>query len=345
MLRDVPLIYTPDLPVLTSTAGITPAITTTSLKQALCWRASRTGNVAKVGSRWGTVSGSNTATFSLQNCVSNGAPDGVNDQTANTLTPASNTDFEADFSLSPRPVVVNEAVAMVVGGSVVGGSFQLMTNGIAFEQNSVWTSAFNGSAWANGGGSPSLYVQYSDGVIVPIAGVFPGFRVSQNFATNTNPNECGLRFRLNVPCRLAGLRLYFTSGFAAVFDIKAYADNLTLLGTGTRGVTRGAGSPIDTYYETPIVLSAGVWYRVSILPTSTSAVLIPFFDAASSTTMNAAPGGTNIHWFTRNGGAATDITTRRPSLSLIIDQLDDGITSPTDVSVETLIVHGDQSMM
>ena len=346
MLRDIPHLYLPDLPLHSSTGLITPAITTTSLAQAIGWRSPRAGNIKKVGSRWGTVSGTNTATFALRDCTSNSTPDGVNDQTGISITPTSNTMFVADFTISPRPVVMNEAVALVIGGSVVGGSFQLSTNSVGMEQNSVWTATFNGSTWAGGGGSPPLWVQYTDDVIAYIPGAWPGLRSTQTFATNTNPNECLMRFRVPQPMRLAGIRFYFMSGFSAVFDAKAYTDAMSLLATGTRGGTRGAGSPIDVYFNTPVTLSGGVWYRVAILPTTTTGVIVPFFDAPSVVEMGASPGGPDFYWGTRqNAGAVTDINTRRPSISLIIDQMDDGITSPTDISAETLIIQGDQSMM
>lgn len=309
----------------TGTTNTTPAITTTSLKQAICFRTPKAGNISKIHGKWGNVTGTNTATFSMQDVNTSGQPDNTDDQTGVSVVPVANSFFTADFSSAQRTVAINEPVAFVIGASAIGTSFQIIQNNISVEENSCWPSTYNGSAWSNGGGTMPIAVEYSDGSIIPITGVIPGTRIAISYSTSSAPNELGNRFRLPFPCRIAGIVGYTSSGAAGVFNVKLYSDAMSQLATGTRGNMRGAGGPMTVMFTTPYEITANTWYRASILPTSTTNVTLGYYDAANTTQMAASPGGADYYYWSRTGaGAPTDTDTRRLMFSLVIDQFDSG---------------------
>ena len=313
-----------EMPLTAAASNITPAITTTSLRQAFIFKAPAAGNIKKIHAKWGTVTGSSTATFALQDVTSAGVPDGTDDQTATSAAPVSGAFFTADFS-SNRTVAAQELVAFVVGASAVGTTFQLAANSTFIEHNVCWSATYNGSAWANAGNSPAIAVEYSDGTIYPIVGIHPGVRNTVNVSTSTSPNEVGLRFRVPFATRIIGTTWSITVSTTATFDIVLYDDSMNQLATGTRGVIRTNGlNYCSIYFATPYAITADTWYRLSIKPTSTNNVQVPFVDVSTNAHLAAYPGGANFYYFSRASGVNTDLDTRRPMVSLLVDQYDAG---------------------
>lgn len=314
----------PDMPLTAAASALTPAITTTSLKQAAIFKAPAAGQIAKIHAKWGTVTGTSTATFALQDVNSSAVPDGTDDQTASTATPSSNAFFTVTFS-SNRTVAANELVAFVVGALAIGTTFQLAINAPFIEHLTAWSATYNGSTWTNSSSAPAIAVEYSDGSIYPIPGIHPGTRSSVNISTSTSPSEIGLRFRTPFPMRIAGATWSLSMGTTSPFDVCLYDDAMSLLASGTRGTIRVNGVNFcSIWFGTPYTTTANTWYRLSLKPTSTNNVAAPYVDVSTNAHLAAYPGGTEFYYFSRASGVNTDLDTRRPMASLIVDQLDAG---------------------
>ena len=317
----------PEFTVMNGNVNVSPAISSTSTKQAYIFRAPATGSIRKVHAQWGNVTGTNTATLSLQNVDSSGNPDGIDDQTATSATPVSQTRFSVAFS-SDRSVVIGELVAFVVGCSAIGTNFQLRGNTPWTQDDNGWIATYNGSAWALSGNISAMVVEYSDGSIYPMIGILPNIFANVNLNTGSSPSEAGTRFRLPYPVRAAGLELAIQPSPTATYDGVLYDDSMNVLASASRTTVRAAlGNAVRSciFFSSSVSLNANTWYRIGVKPTSVNNVGCGYFDVTLNSHLAGCPGGADWYYWSRTGaGSVTDNTTRRMMTSLIVDQLEAG---------------------
>lgn len=305
----------------------------------------KTGNIIKIGFRTFTVAASDPLKVSLQTVDEDtGRPTG-------TLIHADAYGVRASIVASTtywvslqNPVAVTRGtdVAIVVEIDVYTDAFlriaAAITNFPAASIRLPYMFQFIGSTWGFQDDTPNFGLEYDDGVIEPIIGVFPAVTSGSTLWNSTsNPDRIGQRFSLPYNCRVSGILLPCDLDGDA--DIEFYdSDGITIIPDGIvsldKDIRSGAsGGVFLVPLVTPIELTKDTFYRTAIHPTSGTNIRLYYLDVTddgASKAMNAIDGGVNWHATSCNGvpPSESDWTqelTRRYLMGIIIDQLDDGV--------------------
>lgn len=140
----------------------------------------------------------------------------------------------------------------------------------------------------------------------------------------------GVRFQVPFKCRAAGIALRGTTG-EGDFTYKMLDDShneLATSGTIDKDQIGGAGI-IPGHFTTPVTLSPATFYRAVIVPTAT-AKAVQIFVAPSANHLTGTSSGLALFYDTVRGvggGAVTNSTAAYPLMDIIIDQLDDGVST------------------
>lgn len=315
---------------------------------AFVFRAPKTGTLAKVRIRFGTVSiGANTDLLvSFQDvAVANGDPDGTADQYRVIPTAAIVTDTTVLSGLitsngadggTKRSVTKGDLVACVIGYNTFNASDSVIIGAIRYAA----------------GGSPTLYgfpdlytaswskqsqicntvsVEYDDGTYAYAPGLWPAVSATGTVAygNTATPDAIGLKFRFPGPVKIGGcwigmdadgdflVRLYTSSGVTTV----ATVDKDTRCAVGSM-----TGFLLFTAEQT---LAANTDYVLAIEPSSATNDTLAYIDVAAAAELDQLGGGQNFHYATAKDPATTAdftaTTTRRPMIGLLVTALDDGV--------------------
>lgn len=148
---------------------------------------------------------------------------------------------------------------------------------------------------------------------------------------NSAGGRRGVRFQSPFKCRVAGIMYGGYATNVGDLDIAMYNDAGTELSNsqtaydssqlgGNNGPTR------MHYFDNPVAVDPGTWYRAALIPSSATNIQLSDLTVPSADYMTAMPGGANYHLttYTTAGGWIDTATASVPTLSLLIDQLDDG---------------------
>jgi hypothetical protein len=150
--------------------------------------------------------------------------------------------------------------------------------------------------------------------------------------TGTSTTRSGLRFQVPFACRCIGVRWWGnnSAGDYAIVLRDDGGSELSSSSTAFEGDQSGlsAAGIYNLYFDNPITLSTGTWYRATIEPSSATNVTVTEFTVAGSDYFGAVQGGANQH-LTRYTSSAWDDTntTLVPLLDIIIDQIHDGASA------------------
>lgn len=188
----------------------------------------------------------------------------------------------------------------------------------------TWTKVTSTSAMC-------LLVKYDDGSYVDMGNWSgPWTTVTDtSYASNSTPDERGIRFTAPVAMRVTG-------GWARIdptgdFQIKLYNDSNTELATTPtydKDTFTGSGSGslnVRALFTSTAELQAGSTYRLTVVPTTTTALVLAQTTMPSAASNQAFPAGsaTSFILTTRSdGGAFSDTDTARPVMGLIVDGID-----------------------
>lgn len=176
-------------------------------------------------------------------------------------------------------------------------------------------------------------IEYDDGTLEAIPGVWPISAINSRTYNNTGTNHRALRFKWPAPTRLIGCVLWIDADgdFDVVFYDSDGASATTLLSVDKD--LRAGATPMVQFlrFTTTKSITKDTFYRIAIVPTSSTNVVIYDFDVASAAVLNAVPGGANFHLSTADGTPANDAAwtqtlTNRPFIAPIFDQVDDGVS-------------------
>jgi len=164
-----------------------------------------------------------------------------------------------------------------------------------------------------------------------VAGMVPlSTAAAQTFST-TNGDAFGNRFKVPFKCRCAGFMLVSTNS-SGEFSYGIYNDAGTELSSSSTTfdidqITGTDGEIQLHYFDNPVTLNPDTWYRIAMWPSSTTNV--GAYKWTTATDASEAMPYTNFHYTTKaTGGAWTDTATDEALvLDLIIDQLDDGVST------------------
>lgn len=166
-----------------------------------------------------------------------------------------------------------------------------------------------------------------------VPGLTPVITVAAtNLNNGTAGAKAGLRFQVPFACRVAGLRL-FNGTATGDYNVAVYDDttgsavelgNSSTAFDGDNNLNIATGAT-DVYFDNPVVLSAGVWYRVAIEPSSATNTTFYLFTLSNANYRSAMQHGLNAHYttFTTAGGWVDTATAQIPFMDLLIDQLPD----------------------
>jgi hypothetical protein len=149
--------------------------------------------------------------------------------------------------------------------------------------------------------------------------------------TIASGNARGLRFQVPFKCRCVGIRHYQGTGVgdynAVMYDNSGTPVELSSSSTAYPGVdsVANAGGNHYSFFDNPVTLNPGTWYRAVLEATTATAVNTYTATLPSALYRSSWAGGVNQHYTFRTSGTWDDTHTAEiPLMDILIDQLDDG---------------------
>lgn len=308
----------------------------------------KAGNISKVVFYLGTTGTGDTLRVSLQSVnMTTGLPSG-------TILGATNNGY-ADVVINAaddgvwKTATLGESVAVTQGQwialvfswtSYVAGSINIYYNYsslITFNYNTYYITDITATpgTWSKAltNACTAACFEYDDASYYFnfIPACLPGIG-GHTISSSTTPDEVGNYFQVPAKMRACGLWVF------GDFD---YDTPLSLLDASNNVLANCSMDPdcrhnnsynfhyvfFDSDPAAQVTLNKDTWYRMIITP-GASSVYARYADVPSAAAMGGLEGGTLMYATTRtDGGAWSDSTTRRYSMGLLIDQMDDGAGS------------------
>lgn len=304
------------------------------------FRARETMAISHVAFRVGTVSGSGTLDVRIETVsTTDGLPTGTlwatNTNVAGTtltttswnivaLTATANIAAGDVFCVK---LAYNSGTSVVImRGAQLG---RMVSPGFPYKVSNTGTptkgNIASSLALALGSSSSSFY---------NVIGCMPVTSVSTLNANTSTLSAHGLRFKVPFKCRCIGICHVSQSATTGEYTYGLYDDAGSELSSSSTAVDidqqqPAAGHQVYRIFDNPVTLDPDTWYRAAIYPTTTTNHNTYGIDMAGVNYMSATPWGANAHYATRSTGGSwidTDTDTQ-PLMDIIIDQLDDGVSS------------------
>lgn len=307
-------------------------------------------NIRKVHFRAGAVTAAVGFRVSLQDVSATAGPpfqpDGVVDQFA-TMTPTANAwnttgalsaDRAVDLSVYGAGTANSRLLAVVfdygtftAGDSVVISS---IATGITNQFSQIGSiSMLNTAAWAlNTTVAPILVLECDDGTFAFMSGAVPYSAISTaTTANNAALRAIGVKFKVPTQRKVdfigLGIRVpNVADGSLILYD----SDGITALATIPidNDAVRGASNQAYACgFIQPVTLLANTFYRLAIVPTTTTAITVPFVSVNAAAHMDGLILGQNAVYTTASDTPPTtwtDTTTQRPFFALGFSAFHDG---------------------
>jgi len=253
-----------------------------------------------------------------------GLPNGVVDQSGTVPEDALvSTWVMATMSVDRVVTDLTEPLAVVFELSpYVDGSIRIDANSGTLIGSS-YCAFYDGAAWTKQNRGPVVFFRYSDGSYGKSFDLPHG---SHNYATmhsGSTPNERGAVFQVPTSVRTVGAEwLGYDADGDIVVTLYSESDQVlaqaALPGAFLSGRTEMR--PHRVTWDSPVTLQANTTYRLTIRPTTTTAVRHHYSLVPSNEAMEQLPGGRLWHGTMRTfGGAWGNEPTRRYTLGLILD--------------------------
>jgi len=317
----------------TFTLASSTALTASTHKLAVVGVVQKSGTISSVSFRLGAVTKGATTELlvSLQDVdTANGPPgrpDGTVDQSG-TIANAnivSNTYVTATLGTN-RTVTVGDLLAVVVEFNTFNASDSVPISGLtAQSQNVVHSlvglSHYNGTAWTlSVAGIPIVGLGYTDATVNSLLGVLPLSSVTSNAFNNTStPDERGIRWVPAYTQVVAGLwAMTIPSGDYDLVLYDSAGTQLALAACDANTVRISALRPQERYFASPVTVTAGSTYYMTVRPSSANVTTYTIgLNAAAD--REAWPLGTEADGVTRKSAGAWTVssTSRVPVLPII----------------------------
>lgn len=286
--------------------------------------APKTGTIEKIIFLTGNVTTGDTLKVSVQGVdLSNGDPDGTI-HASGTVVVADGDDNAWKVVNVSSAVTLGQPIAIVIEyNSYVAGNIVINSN-LSLSQNNAYSDIFVAS-WTKQARSPCVCLMYSDGGVETFNENVPALFTAVAPASNTTPDEIGNLIYFPFQCRVVGAVLNGRQSADFSFVLYDFSDNILAQTTLDGDNKQSTGDSPSFGYFTPVTLSSGTFYRITVKPTTTTAIRV--YSIATSTItghMEQLSGGTSVYYTTRaDAGAWTNTATTRASVSLIVDQVHD----------------------
>lgn len=292
--------------------------------------------ISHVGLKPSAVSGSPTGDIRIETVdTATGIPTGALWATNTNIVTATLTTTFALHALTASATITKGQIFAVKAVYNSGTSFAFSAisalvfgMGMPYAVTNVTGSAVKGAITGF-----DVALGSSTTVFYPVRQLFPAASIAQNSFNNTSSARRGLRFQTPFKCQVAGFRYYLGTAIgdfaAAIFNdagAELSSSSTTFEGDVQAGVASGGVG--EFYFDNPVMLSPGTWYRLAIEPSSATncnmyTATLPTLDYRS-----AWPGGTNFHYTTYVASSWTDTATDQvPFMDIMIKQLDDGVST------------------
>jgi hypothetical protein len=302
-------------------------------KVAFVLHVPKTGNIRKIGFGLGTVTTGQTLRAGLYTVDANGDPTttAYGGMAAGTVAVADTDDTLPKLVTlaTDAAAVRNDVVAVVIEFDSTAGNLAISAasaGAAQFPHVSLLTAS-----WAKSVTSlPLCVLEYDDGTVAQIPGVFPFYRMSEetyNSGTAT-ADEYGLKWTQRFPARLCGVVLALDATAAADYEVVLY-DGTTAVQTVSRdgdiGSVVSGERRLTVLFDTPQALAVGDVRRITLKPTTTTNIGL-VYGLLHAAAHQAAFLGADAHMTRRlNLGSWDDsLTDRVPTVYPLYDQLDDG---------------------
>jgi hypothetical protein len=253
-----------------------------------------------------------------------GLPDGVVGQSGTVPEDALVSNWVMATMSADRVVTdLTEPLAVVIELSpYVDGSIRVDANSGTLI-GSAYSATYDGAAWTKRTNGPVVFFRYSDGSYGKSFDLPHG---SHNYGTANSGsphNEFGAVFQVPTSVRAVGAEWL---GYDADGDIVVtlYSESDQVLAQAALPGALLSGQSAARWHrvmwDSPVIVQANTTYRLTIRPTTTTAVRYHFADAPSNAAMEQLPGG-RLWYGTRRtfGGAWGNEPARRYTLGLVLD--------------------------
>lgn len=291
--------------------------------------------ISHIGFRCGTASGSPTADVRIETVGATGDPSGTlwaTNTNAATATLVTNTwaltALTASASIAAGQlfalkIAYASGTSFITQDSSANSSPTDTPYQVINTASAVRSRLTNPALMALGSGSTTFY---------GIRGLHPVTTFTSNTFNNTSSARRGLRFQVPFKCRAAGIRFY-NGASTGDFNIAIFDDGGSELSNSSTAIDGDSSAnlntaPWDVFFDNPVTLSPGTWYRAALEPSSATNITIHTYTLPSASYRSAMPHGSNAHYTTYVASSWTDTATDQiPLIDILIDQLDDGASA------------------
>lgn len=323
-----PVYYPQPLDVRAVSSGVNVLLDASGEKIAQVFRAPKSGNIERTVWQMGPITAADVVRSSFQNVdLTTGFPDEIVDQSGDYALSLGEASSSIEIAHgAARIVVADELVAAVLEcNPYVDGNFNVQAQASSIDDFFYVCHKVAG-AWSKIAARGALVgLRYTDGTTA-WSPMHPGVGGSTiDYSNASTPDERALYIDLHFRCQVSGMG--FSGG-----RLGGTADMVLYDAAGT--VLESQSMDPDTQLSTtnsegrtvrfpPRVLEPGI-YRVSLKPTSATAIRINQFTVLRSEYMQTLSGGERCFISTRTDGGAwtSTATTTRPMIYLIMDGID-----------------------
>lgn len=309
----------------------------------------KAGDIAKVLFYNAAVTSGDTIKASIQTVGADGLPTGTvwatatgNKAYGTVAISTSDTGWHTVTFTEVAPVVAGDIIAIVFEwNSYSSGNMRFYTNAciatvpggsIRFPYMVTDITASPGT-WViapyYGSGGLAITLEYDGGNYYNNFNA-DGLACTSTFAlgTGSTPDEVGNYFQVPFTMRAYGFCLYIDLDYAVTVSLLDSSNtvlaNRELDPDWRCGTAAGPHFfPFDPDPAALVTLQPSTWYRLIITPSSSNTVAAYYLDVPSAAAMATLDGGALCYATSRdNGGAWTNLGTRRWAVYLLIDQID-----------------------
>ncbi len=262
-----------------------------------------------------------------------GLPDGTPDQSATIASGAQSAGWTnpGDFS-GTRTVTAGDVICCVIENPSFTASDSFAVGSYTFTSTQGLPYAVNGTGTKQGTSMPIVVLRYDDGTYECLFGAeyWPVSTVTNlSYQADTTPDEAGMAFTVDLGYTLSGIacRIAPSAGASVTYVLNVYDSGGSVLSTQTLDNDIGSSPSAVRYFHfpltSPLTLTAGALYRVTLSPVSTTSGLALYYGGfASAALMDVIEFGSDWYMTTRtNAGSWTDYNNssdgfRRPHIHL-----------------------------
>jgi hypothetical protein len=253
---------------------------------------------------------------------STGLPDGTPDQHATIASGSQSVGWmnPGDFNTT-RTVAAGDMLCCVIDNPSFTASDSFAVGAYTFTTAQGLPYGVKVTGTKDGSILPIIMLRYDDGTYESFAGseYWPSKTITHvDPQSDTTPDEVGMAFTVDRPYTLSAVAMQLTPGANTTIVVKVYDASHNVLSSQTfdTDVSANAANIRYNHYPlaTPLMLAAGVLYRVTVSPQSSSIDCQVHYDSfESAALMDALEFGSDWYQTSRtDAGAWTDYNASSP---------------------------------